>query len=181
MRHRGLRLARRGWPLLAFAAAACAHAASVTGMVPAVSPEAYRATNRSIRVDSVTGGKETHGLGSSQIGNAQLGEALVRALTASHLFTAVRTDSAADYVLGTEILNQETSPGLTMRASLFVHYEVRDGASGARVLSQSILSRAEAGVGDALYGPTRFRIVKERAVQGNLTQLLQLLSDSLPR
>ncbi len=168
-------------PLLAvLALAACAHAVTVAGMLPPVDPQAYRPTNRSIRIDSVTGGKETHGLGTSNIGNAQLADALVQSLTASRLFTAVDTSGPADWSLAAQILNQETTSGFTMRSTLFVHYSVRDAASGSEVLSRSILSQAEAGLKDAAYGPTRFRIVKERAVRDNLSQLLQLLSDSLP-
>lgn len=165
---------------LAAVMTACAHAAGVLDMTPTVDPAAYRPTNRSIRVADITGGRQTQALGRSHVGNDEFRVALVRTLVASGLFRTVETDSGSNYVLGAEILNQEASQGLTMRASLFVHYSVRDQVSGEEVFSQSVLSRAEAGVRDAMIGSTRYRIVKERAVQNNLTQLLQMLSDSLP-
>lgn len=180
MTHARRGLLARSPILVALAVMGCAQAASVTGMVPAVTPKAYRSTNRTIRIDSVMGGQVTHGLGRSYVGNAELAQALVQAVTASQIFAAVRTEGAADYALNAEILSQETSGGFTMRASLFVRYGVRDLASGQLVVDQSLLSQAEAGVSEAFYGPTRFRIVKEKAVRENLTQLLQLLSDSLP-
>lgn len=154
---------------------ACADPASPTAMVPDVSgigagpPPSYRLA---ITAGEVGGGSKTSPLWTSQVGNPEFREALVRTLLAAGLGRAENGQFRLDAVL--QKLEQPFA-GFTMTVSSTIGYKLTEVATGAVVYENTITASGSATMDDTMYGVARLKIANERAIRANLRQLIEAL------
>jgi hypothetical protein len=156
---------------------ACAKPASPSAMIPDLAgidtargpAPAYR---DAITAGPVSGGRTTSPLWTSQVGNAEFQEALVRTLMAAGLGRAENGRFRLDAVL--QKLEQPFA-GFAMTVSATISYRLTDVTTGAVVYDNTITTPATATLDDAIDGVARLRIANERAIRANLRRLVEEL------
>jgi len=161
---------------------ACAAAPDVDRMIPSAPPSAVLHSDKVLRVGEVTGGKETNPLMQSMIDDTGFRQALVDTLQRSGLFRSVITDqAAADYELQAEIVSQEVQGIYDATATLFVNYRLLEVSSHREIWKENLLSRYMAKFEESFIGVERRRKANEGVVRENLLQLVDRLSQVLPK
>jgi len=156
---------------------ACAKPATPSAMVADLAgidtargpPPAYR---NAITAAPVSGGKDTSPLWSSQVGNPEFQEALVRTLMSAGLGRAENGRFRLDAVL--QKLEQPFA-GFAMTVSATITYRSTNVATGAIVYENTLTTPATATMDDAIDGVARLRIANERAIRANLRRLVEEL------
>jgi hypothetical protein len=144
--------------------------ADLTGIDTARGPApSYR---EAITAGPVSGGRATSPLWTSQVGNAEFQEALVRTLMAANLARAENGRFRLDAVL--QKLEQPFA-GFAMTVSATISYRLTEVTTGAVVYDNTITTPATATLDDAIDGVARLRIANERAIRANLGKLVEEL------
>ncbi len=171
---------RTRWPgllALSLQLAACAQAPEIAAMVPRLAASGAPSA-QGIAIVRATGGESTNLFMSPKVDNEGFRKALFQALTRRALFERVDFDHNGDYLLKPQILKQDVWPGLEMSATLKVRYQLHDSWSEKLLWEDTIESKYNAPLGEALYGLTRVRKAYEGAVRENLKTFLQRLAAS---
>jgi hypothetical protein len=163
------------------ALSACAQAPDVARMIPRGFLSPVHCSNKILRVSEVRGGEKTNPANLSTIEDAGFRQALIETLGKSGLFKSVVTDQMADYELQTQIVSQEHQGIYELTAILFVNYRLVESSSQREVWKENLLSTYVAKVEESLYGVERGRRANEGVVRENLRQLVEKLSQALPR
>jgi hypothetical protein len=161
----------------------CTPIVRVDDLVPTTIPKAATAVDKTLAVAPVLGGQSSESAVRvvANVEGAPYGEALVRSLAGTGLFREVRAGQEGDLVLHTEIISQAATHPPTVYA-LLVHYDLRDPGTGRVLWRRNIYSDALAWdtPHDAI-GATWLPTVRGRTVQENLSELINDLSEDLPR
>ncbi len=128
-------------------------------------------------VAPVAGGKETSPLWTSQVGNTEFQEALVRSLIATKLASAniLSNPSAANgrYRLEAVLQNlQQPLMGFDLTVTATVAYKLTEIATGTVVYESTLVTPATATMGDAFIAVERLKLANEKAIRANLTNLV---------
>lgn len=135
-------------------------------------PDALRGQ---VAVAAVRGGQATSRWWGSQVSAAALQQALDESCRAAGL-TPVAAEPAPRFELQAELaaLEQPTVPLGAAAVGAAVNYTLLDRASGKVAYQRRIATRDEADLGEAVLSPSeRLRIAGERALHGNIDQLLR--------
>jgi hypothetical protein len=125
-----------------------------------------------ITVASVTVGQDTATPWTSQLGPAQVQEALVQALAAARLGSAQAGRFRLDAVL---LTLQRPYAGFAMTVTATIAYRLTEVPSGAVVYSSTITMPGTATLDDAVLNDVRLRIADDRAVRANIRRLIEEL------
>lgn len=165
---------------------ACAQPASYSAMVvdPQTLSQAFDAPQGpadsyrdAIVVAPVTGGKQTSPLWTSQVGNAEFQEALVRSLIATKLAKAdiLTNPGTANgrYRLEATLQNlQQPLIGLDMTVTATIAYKLTEITTGTIAYENTLVTPATATFGDAFVAVERLKLANEKAIRANLTKLI---------
>jgi hypothetical protein len=110
---------------------------------------------------------------------AQYREAIVTTLGHTGLFSEVRTEGDADYVLATDVVGERLIGGLNNIGMFFIRYELTNTASGRAAWQENIFSHAMLSASEMPLGGTRASRVIELGVSDNMSQLAARLADAL--
>lgn len=152
----------------------CASNASFEKMVvekkPAASPK-LSMIKENIGIQTVSGGRETNPLLSSQINNENFKRALEQSLRNTQLLSKLQKN---DYQLDAQII-KITQPilGISMTVSCDVHYSLQDIKHKKTIYDKNITSTYTATFSDAAYGVKRLQIANEGAARKNIQQFIQ--------
>lgn len=141
-----------------------------------------------ITVAPVAGGKQTSPLWTSQIGNAEFQEALVRSLIATRLAHAdilTNPSGATGRYRLEAVLQKLEQPliGFDMTVTVTIAYKLTEIPTGAVVYESTLVTPGAATMGDAFVAVERMKLANENAIRANLTKLvgeLYALPDRLP-
>jgi hypothetical protein len=136
---------------------------------------------KSVTVTSVTGGRETNPMWSSQVASASFQRALELSLQKVGLSDPLL--SANKYHLTADIL-QVSQPmlGLDMTVSANVRYSLIDAATRKEIFSKVIVGAYTAKFSDAFLGIERLKLANEGAAKTNIQLLVdELLQFKLPQ
>ena len=163
--------------LLAAVLAACAAPASRENMgisaTDRVMYSADRALSQEISVGSVTGGKETNPMWTSEISSTDFAAALRDSLETARLLS---TRAIAGYVLDADLIEvKQPFAGFSMTVHTTVQYTLRDASNREIAIQQTITADGTASTGDAFAGVKRLRIATERAAQENIKKIITIL------
>jgi len=158
---------------------ACAPPATYSAMVPDLAgidagvdlargpAPSYR---EAITVAPVSIGNDTGVSWTSQIGSAELQEALVRALMVANLARAQN----GRFRLEAALLKLERPyAGFAMTVTATIAYRLTETASGVVVYQDTRTSLGTATLNDAVLNVNRLRIADERAIRANLRKLIE--------
>jgi len=154
----------------------CAASASKSVGMTAENIDVQNRQPYSVQVQ-VSGGHDTGALERSQISNEAFAEALVTSIEKSKLFTEIKQDENADYLLHVVLLDLEQPMfGGAFEVRMEAAWMLINRSNGETVWKKSIKSQHTAGVSDAFAGVTRIRLATEGAAKNNITQGIDLLS-----
>jgi hypothetical protein len=121
---------------------------------------------------AVSGGKETSGMGASQISNDGFAKALGDSITQSGLFKVV-SPTGGRYKLNA-FIGKVDKPmmGFSMTVKMEVSYTLVDTQSGMTVWTKNIASEHTAHPSEAFAGVERLRLANEGAAKANIQQLI---------
>lgn len=150
-------------------------ATSATSQAMTVQPQAAAVVNpklkSAIRVDNITGGKETNPLWTSQVDNAGFKKALEDSLAIAGYLAA--PNATAPYTMSAE-LKELDQPlfGLTFDVKSSIVYKL-SGDGAAKDIP--VNATGTATVSDAFVAIERLRIANEKSIQENIKALLKEL------
>jgi hypothetical protein len=110
---------------------------------------------------------------------AQYREAIVTTLGRTGLFSEVRTEGDADYVLATDVVGERLIGSLNNIGMFFIRYELTNTASGRAAWQENIFSDAMLSASQIPLGGERASRVIELGVSDNMSQLAARLADAL--
>ena len=126
-----------------------------------------------ISIPTVTGGKETNPLWTSQINNENFKQALEASLQKANLYHMVNGEK---YQLTANLLNlDQPFMGLDLKVTLQVHYNLQDKKSNQIIFNKNITSSYTATFSDSPVAITRLKIANEGAARENIQQLIKEL------
>ncbi|MBY0336640.1 MAG: hypothetical protein K2X11_08505 [Acetobacteraceae bacterium] len=162
--------------LLAVALVGCAAGANPGAMVPPVSGETIVSTGSRLRqavaVGTISGGRETNPLWTSQVSDPAFAEALRQSL-ATHALLSVNNQA---FRLDARLLElNQPFIGLDMEVTARVAYRLTRVSDGAVVFETEIRSPFTATFGSSLYAVERLRLGNEGAIRENIRQFLAQL------
>lgn len=164
----------------ALALSACASASKPGAMVAPVSEKTIIAEDSGLReaitVVTVTGGKETNPLWTSEVSNEDFAEALRQSLAGHAMLAAVE----GKYRLEAEMQKlKQPFAGFNMTVTSTVRYKLTDVASGAVVLDEVVEVPYTAEMGDAFVGVKRLQLANEGSIKGNIAKLIELMIEKV--
>lgn len=151
--------------------AGCAAPAKTENMVTGAEPEAavgaHSTLRHSIWLADVRGGQAANAVIRSDVGNAELQQALIESLRANHLL-ADQPDEAR-FNLSAELteLNQPDS-GTDLTVTSKIRYEVRAHRSNRQILSMTVSAPYTAQLSDSVIVFERMRLANEGSVRENI-------------
>lgn len=164
--------------LLAAAAAlsACASASKPGAMVAPVAAENIISetspARAAIAVASVTGGKKTNPLWTSEVSNEDFAEALRQTLDAHAMLAAVD----GKYVLEAEMQKlKQPFAGFDLTVTATVRYKLVETATGAVVLDEVVETPYKAEMGDAFLAVKRLQLANEGSIKSNISKAIELI------
>jgi hypothetical protein len=125
-----------------------------------------------ITVASVSVGQDTATPWTSQVGPAQVREALARTLAAARLGSPQNGRLRLDVIL---LTLQRPYAGFAMTVTATIAYRLTEVATGAVVYTSTLTTLGTASLNDAVMNDVRLRIADERAVQANFRRLVEEL------
>jgi hypothetical protein len=125
-----------------------------------------------ITVATVGVGQDTATLWTSEVGVAQVKEALTRTLIAARLGRAENGRLRLDAIL---LMLQRPYAGFAMTVTATIGYRLIDSANGAVVYTATLTTPGTATLDDAYMYDTRLRIADDRAVRANFRRLIEEL------
>lgn len=167
--------------LLSLAAAVvlsgCAAPARIDKMTAVASTQQRTAPTplrSNVAVRDVTGGKETNGMGASNIGNSEFEQALEASLRDAGLLSAGKQAGKYTLIAHMEDVIQPMF-GASMTVTVTVSYSLVERATGKEVLNRRVSLPYTAAWDAAFVGVERVRIANEGAVKANITKLIEEL------
>ena len=156
--------------------AGCASAAKSTAMTTK-DIEVQHRHPYSVQVQ-VSGGHDTGALDATQISNEAFSEALVESIEVTKLFSEIKEEGDADFLLYVTLLDLEQPTfGASMKVSMEAAWMLIDRGNGETIWKKGISSQYTAGAFDAFAGVTRIRLATEGAARVNIKVGLGLLSN----
>lgn len=155
----------------ALAAAGCAEAPHSGAMTVSLTAPTVAASH-SLKVEPISGGKQTEGWDKPSLGNDEFQEALVASLTKSLLFQRVTVTEPAEWSLRATIISQEMRGAWRNTAELMVRYDITD-ASGQSLWGDTVYTNKEMGPGDIFAAQERTRVLIESAARDNISNALE--------
>lgn len=132
------------------------------------------ALKNNVTVQSITGGKATNPLWTSQVSSADFQAALESSLKSADLLAS----NNGSYLLDGQLLGlKQPMIGLDMTVTATVKYQLLNANNKTVVLDKTIVTPYTATVGDAFYGVTRLRMANEGAIRSNLEEIVKLLQN----
>jgi hypothetical protein len=126
-----------------------------------------------VSVGSVTGGKDTNPMWTSEIGSVEFEAALRDSLETARLFT---NHALSEYELDATLIEiDQPMFGFTFDVVSTIEYTLRNKSSRATVLQETIVATGTASTGDAFAGVKRLRIANERSAQENIKRIIDRL------
>ena len=124
---------------------------------------------------AVSGGKQTSGVGASQISDDAFRQALQDSIVKSALFKEV--SPSGQYTLNAFIGKvDQPMMGFSLTVKMEVSYTLVDAASGKTVWSKNIASEYTAKTGEAFAAVKRLRLANEGAARNNISQAISEMS-----
>jgi hypothetical protein len=159
---------------------ACAMPAQVNSMIgtPTVQLLANSPLKESLRVNAVSGGKDTNPLWTSQVGNPEFQEALRQSLSKQGIIAA----NEARYQLDTSLVElKQPLVGFDLTVASTVHYTIKEITTNRVVFDQTIAASYTANFSDAIIGGAveRLRLANEGSIRSNISQFLDQLIRTL--
>ncbi len=156
--------------------AACASPADVGKMVvtaPASGTLIDPAMSGAIAVGSVTGGKETSPLWTSQVASGDFASALEISLSKHGLLAPTKPGA---FTLDANLIEMDQPfLGFDMTVTSHVNYSLFDTATRKPVLQETVTASFTATPGDAILGVTRLKRANEGSIRTNIKQFLDKL------
>jgi hypothetical protein len=144
-------------------------------MVPA-NASVRRTFNRSVGV-SVTGGRDTNPMWTSQVSSEDFRQALEVSLQRYGVFSRVIRNAGADYQLSVTLVRlKQPFAGLDMTVAAEVTWRLTTN-SGRVVWQQTTNQSYKATVGDAFVGVNRLRLANEGAIRENIKVGIERISE----
>ena len=113
----------------------------------------------------------------SQVGNAELREALIASLRSHGLLSDA--PAGAKYLVAANLQRLDQPMfGFNMTVTSSVHYTVNRASDNSPFFVRTIEAPYTAAVGDAFYGVERLKLANEGAIRENISRFLQELSRS---
>lgn len=161
--------------LLVASLGGCAVGAGPAGMTfrespPASYPEELQGQ---VVVDSVSGGKSTNPLWTSQIKDIAFENALRASLEAVGLLA----ESGRYLLTATLVRVDQPLAGFDMTVTTEIAYRLVDGNTGQAVLETTITATHTATVGDAFMGAERLKLANEGSARRNIAELMRQLAE----
>ena len=155
---------------------ACAAPARVGNMVPEkeqnVSVQGSSPFAKQVRIEDVSGGKETNPMWTSQVGNKEFEDALKFALLNHNLLAK----EEGRYSLSVKMIQLDQPIfGADFTVTAEVQYTLTDTIQNSIVFDEKITRPFTATMSDAFYGVERLRLANEGAIKTNLTEFTRLL------
>ena len=152
---------------LLLAVGACASPARVGNMVAQPTAATFATPgsplSKTLDVADVRGGRETNPMLASQVGTAELREALVSSLRSHGLLSDA--PGGARYLVAADLLRLDQPLfGLNMTVTASVNYTVTRVSDRNPIFARTIDAPYTAAVGDAFYGPDRLKLANEGAI-----------------
>jgi len=156
---------------------ACATPAKVDSMsISAVDRyqfQADRPLSDRVSVGTVTGGKDTNPMWTSEIGGVEFAAALRDSLETARL---LNSNTVSEFELDAELLKVDQPMfGFTFNVDTEVRYTLRDKQTAEIVLQETIQATGTATTGDAFAGVKRLRIATEKSAQESIKRIVDLL------
>lgn len=163
-------------PLAAFLGG-CATGATSTAMQVAL-PAVEKQHPETISI-TVTGGKETNPLWSSQVSDGAFQDALAESINRTRVFSAILPGTEGDVLLEVTLVElKQPFIGLNMTVTARTRWVLRNRVDGILLWEKEITEAHTATPGDALYGVTRLKLANEGAikavVKGGVEELSRL-------
>ena len=128
---------------------------------------------------SVTGGKGTNPMWSSNITSEDFAAALRSSIVATDLFKKVLAVEAADYRIDVLLVRSEKPiGGVSMSVSLTANWKLSRRSDGSVVWEKTIANQYTAPLKSALVGATRLRKALEGAARENIGLALRAISEA---
>lgn len=155
--------------------AGCASPAGTKEMV-SDSAQVIRTHPHSVSIRTA-GGRETDSMGTPQISDKALADALAESIATSQVFSKVVQGGAGDYVLSVFVVNlEQPMMGFSMTVNMEAGWSLTERQSNKVVWKDSIRSSYTAGVGEAFAAAARLRMATEGAARENIRAGIQELS-----
>jgi hypothetical protein len=115
---------------------------------------------------TVSGGKATNPLWTSQVSNEEFQAALIESISASRVFSAILPTGQGDLVLEVTLLKLEQPlMGLNMTVTAETEWVLKNRLDGAVQWQKQIAQPYTATMSDAMVGVTRLRMASEGAIK----------------
>lgn len=132
------------------------------------------ALREAVAVQSVTGGKDTNPLWTSEVSNENFMEALKQSLSVH----TILANGEARYRLSAELQKlKQPFAGFDLTVTATVLYRLQDAATDELVYETVVETPYKAKMGDALYGAKRLQLANEGAIRENIKALISELID----
>ena len=162
--------------IIIFLFTGCSYAPDVLKMIPE-SDSQYIYTDKSIKLEMITGGEETNLFKVSTIENNPFYKALEQSLIRSGLFRDVNSGDNPDYIIKAKILSHEKPFSLIdVKIRLLVLYQVINAIDGVEIWNKPIQSECKKTLNDEFVGFKREQRANECAAKENIRLFLQELS-----
>lgn len=153
-------------------------------MVVAAQPAAAIAPNSTLRgsiwLADVRGGQAANAVIRSDVGNAELQEALIESLRANHLL-ADRPDDAR-YSLSAELTDlDQPDSGTALTVTSKIRYELRAQRSNRPVLKMTVSAPYTAKMSDSVIVFERMRLANEGSIRENIRVFVDRFVQELDR
>lgn len=126
---------------------------------------------------AASGGKVTHAYGSAEISNEVFEMAVRESLQKLGLFKSI-VNNNPDYLLNIKFKQPQVPNGFKMEATMIAYWQLVNPKSGNICWQSLVETSHSAGLGDALSGVKRLRIVKSKAAMKNIETALGRLETS---
>jgi len=153
-------------------------------MVVAAQPAAAIAPNSTLRgsiwLADVRGGQAANAVIRSDVGNAELQEALIESLRANHLL-ADRPDDAR-YSLSAELTDlDQPDSGTALTVTSKIRYELRAQRSNRPILKMTVSAPYTAKMSDSVIVFERMRLANEGSIRENIRVFVDRFVQELDR
>lgn len=129
---------------------------------------------KSISIENVTGGKDTHPLLASKVSNTAFYESLKSSLDAYGLLS---TGNNGKYKLNSELLALEQPMiGFSFTVDSVASYKLQKISNNNTVFNETIKAAGTATMGDTLLGVERLRMANEYSVKNNIQTFIDQLA-----
>lgn len=154
----------------------CASSASIEGMT-VKDYKTEKKVGEKIFIKSVTGGKKTNPLWTSQISNENFEEAFKKSIVESEVFSKIDSITNDDnWVLEIDLISvDQPFFGMTFTVKTTIDYKLY--YKNKLMFSKNVKQSGSATTSDAILGVKRLRLANEVSARNNIKELLQSLNE----